>query len=121
VPRIAPESALACHALIEFVVGSAVIHSRAGATSETDVKRDHDEWRATYAHTPQQDFPTTAALARWPYPSHKEQFTFGLALLVESGRPPACPPALGRPDAWSWDSYWDGRRPRTTTCRGNRR
>ena len=78
------QSALAYHALVEFVVGSAAIDSRAGATSEADVDRDHEEWRATYAQTGQQDFPTTAGLARWLYPSQEEQFSFGLALLVES-------------------------------------
>jgi len=78
------QTALAYHALVEFVVGSAAIDSRTDGSSAADVEREHEEWRKSYAHSSPDEFPTTASLASWLYPSQEVQFKFGLDLLVAS-------------------------------------
>lgn len=75
------DAALAYHALVEFVVGSASIDSRGGA--DADVEGDHEAWRATYA-AGAAEYPVSAELAPLLYPSQETQFDYGLGLLVDS-------------------------------------
>jgi TetR/AcrR family transcriptional regulator, tetracycline repressor protein len=78
------ECALAYHALVEFVVGSAAIDTRAAGTPEADIELEHDVWRAAYGEAAAAEFPTTARLATWLYPSQEAQFAYGLDLLIAS-------------------------------------
>jgi hypothetical protein len=79
------QAALAYHALVEFVVGSASIDSAVrGGGDDEDAK--HHQWRSDYLSASPEEFPHTTALAAWLYPSQETQFQFGLDLIVEGLR-----------------------------------
>jgi TetR/AcrR family transcriptional regulator, tetracycline repressor protein len=82
------QAALAYHALVEFVVGSAAIDSavRGGGAQPQDEDDVHQQWRADYQGASPEEFPHTTALAAWLYPSQETQFQFGLDLIVEGLR-----------------------------------
>lgn len=79
------EAALAYHALIEFVVGSAAIDNAAGSDGLTQEDR-HEHWREDYLSASSADFPHTKRIALALYPSQEEQFEFGLDLLLDGLR-----------------------------------
>jgi len=82
------QAALAYHALVEFVVGSAAIDSavRSGGAQGQDEDEVHQQWRADYQSASPTEFPHTTALGAWLYPSQETQFQFGLDLIVEGLR-----------------------------------
>jgi AcrR family transcriptional regulator len=82
------QAALAYHALVEFVVGSAAIDSavRGGGAQAQDEDDVHQQWRADYQSASPTEFPQTTAMAAWLYPSQETQFQFGLDLIVEGLR-----------------------------------
>ncbi len=79
------QAALAYHALVEFVVGSASIDSAVRGSGD-DEEATHQQWRADYQSASPAEFPHTTALAAWLYPSQESQFRFGLDLIVEGLR-----------------------------------
>jgi AcrR family transcriptional regulator len=88
-----PEVTLAYHALIEYVVGSAVIDIADANDAPADVEARHRLWRAAYFAASPQEFPHTTRLAALLYPSLDDQFEFGIDLLITGLRRRAGQPA----------------------------
>ncbi len=90
------EAALAYHALIEYVVGSAALDTASGIETTEDVEARHRAWRADYYAASPQEFPETLRVAEHLYPPLDEQFRYGLDLLLaglrsraDHGQPPS--------------------------------
>ena len=80
------DTALAYHALVEYVVGSATIDTDPRGGPSADKEQQHEAWRLEYARSAPEEFPATTRLAQWLYPSQEAQFDFGLELLIQSVR-----------------------------------
>lgn len=76
----------AYHALVEFSVGSSVIDQTMAAQSDDEREEAYRRWRADYLGLDEGEYPNLVALAPAMYHGARDQFHFGLSLMVDSLR-----------------------------------